>query len=327
MFGKFFPIMTAAVLLAFAPAAAQDNPKEYPNRPVRAIVTVPAGSFTDIVARRIAVSASAVMRQTWIVENRPGANFIAGAEACRHAKPDGYTVCVFTTSTLTFNPFLVENLPYVPERDFTPIILLSMFDGGLVASPTLKVKNIEELRALAVKNSGKFNFGTYGPASSPNVFRHYISELWKTEIVEVPYKGANELVSALKAGEIHMTYSALGTWANDNPNEEKGRVMVQDFPKRSPRLPDAPTYAEAGIDFPITTWVGLFAPAGVPTDIINQINKQVAEAIDKPDVNAWLTERVLAPRITSAKEFEAFIAREREETGKMLRKFNVPKIK
>ena len=183
--------------LAALPALAQP----YPNKPIHVIVPVPPAALTDVVARRIAADASARMGQPWIMENKPGANFIPAAETCRHAKPDGYTLCVFTTSTLTFNPHLIDNLPYDPARDFKPIINLGMLTGGLVASPKLQVKNIEELRTLAVARSGALNFGTYGPASSANVFRQYLNDRWKTNVVEVGYKGANELIAALISGK------------------------------------------------------------------------------------------------------------------------------
>ena len=140
------PVRFAALAVAIlaTPALSQS----YPNKPIHVIVPVTAGGLTDVVARRIAADASARMGQPWIMENKPGANFIPAAETCRHAKADGYTLCVFTTSTLTFNPFLIDNLPFDPARDFKPIINLGMFIGGLIASPKLAVKNIEELRAL-----------------------------------------------------------------------------------------------------------------------------------------------------------------------------------
>jgi len=123
-----------------------------------------------------------------------------------------------------------------------------------------------------------------------------------------------------------MTWTALGNWA-DNPGDAKGRILVQDATKRSARLPDVPTYAEAGLgDFPIHTWIGLFAPAGTPDAIVEQVNRQVAEAISKPEITGFLTNQIVEPAVSSAKDFDAYVAREREETGKLLRKFNIPKI-
>jgi tripartite-type tricarboxylate transporter receptor subunit TctC len=220
-------IAVSAVMLTEAPGLAQS----YPNKPIHVVVPVTAGGLTDVISRRIAAEASARMGQPWIMENKPGANFIPAAETCRHAKGDGYTLCVFTTSTLTFNPHLIDNLPYNPARDFKPIINLGMFIGGLIASPKLAVKDIDELRALTLAKPGEFNFGTYGPASSANVFRQYLAERWKTNLVEVAYKGSNELITALASGEIQMTWTALGSWA-DNPNDSKGRVVALDGTKR-----------------------------------------------------------------------------------------------
>jgi tripartite-type tricarboxylate transporter receptor subunit TctC len=318
------PVRFAALAVAIlaTPALSQS----YPNKPIHVIVPVTAGGLTDVVARRIAADASARMGQPWIMENKPGANFIPAAETCRHAKADGYTLCVFTTSTLTFNPFLIDNLPFDPARDFKPIINLGMFIGGLIASPKLAVKNIDELRALTVAKSGAFNFGTYGPASSANVFRHYVAERWKTDIAEVAYKGSNELITALVGGEIQMTWTALGSWA-DNPNNAKGRIMAVDGAKRWPKLPDVPTYPEAGLgNYPIDTWMALFAPAGVPDAIVAQVNSAVGDAIKTPKLTEFLIDQLIEPSVTSPQEFAAYVAREREETGVLLRKFNIPKI-
>ena len=128
-------------------------------------------------------------RGTW-AEISTGANFMPAAETCHYAAPDGYTLCVFTTSTLTFNPVLIEKLPYDPERDFQPVINLGGLIGGLVASPKLaaEVKTIDDIKKMALANPGKLNFGTYGPGSSANVFREYINKTWGTNIVEVGYK-------------------------------------------------------------------------------------------------------------------------------------------
>ena len=299
----------------------------YPNKPIHVVVPVPAGALTDVLARKIASVASAKMGQPWIMENKPGAHFMPAAEQCRRSTPDGYTLCVFTTSTLTFNPVLIENLPYDPERDFEPIINLGMLIGGLVASPKLEVKTVDDLRKLALAKPGQLNFGTYGPASSANVFREYINRQWNTNIVEVGYKGSNELLAALIAGEIHMTWTALGSWA-ENPNNSKGIVLVADSLKRSPRMPNVPLYEEVGLtNYPIHTWMGLFAPKGVPVAIINEVNKVVGEAINDPAVTEFLVNQVVEPRVTNVQDFVKQIATERVETAKILNGLNIPKIK
>ena len=314
------------VVLVFALGSASARAQPYPNKPIHVVVPVTAGGLTDVIARRIAADASARMGQPWIMENRPGANFIPAAEACRHAKGDGYTLCVFTTSTVTFNPHLIEKLPYDAAKDFKPIINLGQFIGGLIASPKLGVKTIDDLRRLTLAKPGEFNFGTYGPASSANVFRQYLAERWNTPLVEVAYKGSNELIAALASGEIQMTWTALGSWA-ENPNDSKGRIVAIDGAKRSPLLPEVPIYAEAGLgNYPIHTWMGLFAPAETPDDVITQVNQVVGEVIREPKVIEFLVNQLIEPDVTTAPEFAAYVAREREETGALLRRFNIPKI-
>lgn len=322
---RFLP-RTGLIVLVFAMVNAAALAQPYPNKPIHVVVPVTAGGLTDVIARRIAADASARLGQPWIMENKPGANFIPAAEMCRHAKGDGYTLCVFTTSTLTFNPHLIEKLPYDAAKDFKPIINLGQFIGGLIASPKLGVKTIEDLRRFTLAKPGEFNFGTYGPASSANVFRQYLAERWNTPLVEVAYKGSNELIAALASGEIQMTWTALGSWA-DNPNDSKGRIVAIDGANRSPLLPDVPIYAEAGLgNYPIHTWMGLFAPAETPDEVVTRVNQAVGEAIREPRLTEFLVNQLIEPDVTSAPEFAAYVAHEREETGALLRRFNIPKI-
>lgn len=319
---KLAAVLAVAGAAMSAPACAQS----YPSKPIRIIIPTPPGALTDIVSRRIGAAASAVMGQSLVMENRPGANFVIPAEACRRAAPDGYTFCVLSTSALTFNPHLIDNLPYDPAKDLRGVINLGIFIGGLVVSPKLDVKTVADLRAAMQARPDAFNFGTYGPSTSSNVFRLFMSERLGVKATEVPYKGANELVAALISGELQMTWTALGNWA-DNPGDAKGRILAQDALKRSAKLPGVPTYAEAGLgEYPIRTWMALFAPAGVPDAIIEQVNRQFAEAINKPEISEFLVNQIIEPAVSSAKDFDAYVAREREETGKLLRKYNIPKI-
>ncbi|MDB5570961.1 MAG: extra-cytoplasmic solute receptor [Hyphomicrobiales bacterium] len=315
-----------AAMAAFSLSASTAGAQDYPTRSIKVILPVPPGSLTDVIARRIGLEAAGKLGQAWVMENKPGSNFLPAAQACKTSRPDGYTLCVFTTSTLTFNPYLIDDLPYDAEKDFRPIINLGALTGGLVASPKLGMADFKQLQELAVAKPGTLFFGTYGPASSANVFRRYLADKWKTTMPEVTYKGANELVSALIAGEIQLTWTALGNWA-ENPNDSKGKILVSDGSKRAPKIPDVPTYPEAGLgDYPIRTWMGLFAPAGTPDAIVDQVNKVVAEVLRDPKVVDFLSSQIIEAQVSSPAEFSAFIAREREATGQMLRKFNIPKI-
>jgi len=304
------------------PAAAQN----YPARPITMIVPVTPGSLSDVVARRIAVDAGAIMGQPWITDNRPGANFVRGALGCKDARGDGYTVCALSTSSITFNPYLVDNLPYDPRHDLKSVVMLGKFTVGLVVSPTIPVKTMDELKAYAQANPGKLNFGTYGPASTANVFRHFLNDRWNTDITEVAYKGASELVLALTKGEIQMTWTALGNWA-DNPNEGKGRILVQGSDPRSPQFPNIPNYREAGLgSFLLSTWLGLFAPGETPDAIVAQLNGAVAKAINEPKVTQFLHDQGMEPYVTGADEFSHMITGELEESGQLIRKYKIPKM-
>jgi tripartite-type tricarboxylate transporter receptor subunit TctC len=322
MHGHALSIGLALSAMMALSAAAQN----YPTRPITMIVPVTAGSLSDVVSRRIAVDASTIMSQPWVTDNRPGANFARGTLACKNARGDGYTVCSLPTSSITFNPYLVDNSPYDPVRDFKSVIMLGRFTVGLVVSPTVPVKTMDDLKAYAQANPGKLNFGTYGTASTANVFRHFLNDRWNTDITEVAYKGASELVLALIKGEIHMTWTALGNWV-DNPNDSKGRIMTQGSDPRSPRFPNVPNYREAGLgDFPMSTWLGLFVPAETPNALVTQINAAVAKAINESKVTEFLLNQGMEPYVTSADEFSRTIARELEETGQLIRKYKIPRM-
>jgi tripartite-type tricarboxylate transporter receptor subunit TctC len=211
-------------------------------------------------------------------------------------------------------------------HDLKSIIMLGKFTVGLVVSPRVPVRTMDELKSYAQANPGKLNFGTYGPASTANVFRHFLNDRWNTDVTEVTYKGASELVLALIKGEIHMTWTALGNWA-DNPNESKGRILVQGSDPRSPQFPNIPNYREAGLgSFPLSTWLGLFAPGETPNAIVAQLNGAVAKAINKPEVTEFLLNQGMEPNVTSADEFSRTIARELEESGQLIRKYKIPKM-
>ena len=320
--GRAFGLGLALSVTMALSAAAQN----YPAKPITIVVPVTAGSLSDVVARRIGVDASTIMGQPWVTDNRPGANFIRGSLACKHGRGDGYTLCALPTTSITFNPHLVDNLSYNPVQDFKNVIMLGKFTTGLVVSPTVPVKTMDELKAYAQSNPGKLNFGTYGPASSANVFRHFLNDRWNTDITEIAYKGAAELVIALIKGEIHMTWTALGNWV-DNPNDSKGRIMTQGSEPRSPRFPNIPNYREAGLgSFAISTWLGLFAPAETPNAIVAQINAAVAKAINEPKVTEFLLSQGMEPYVTSPDEFSRTITRELEETGQLIRKYKIPKM-
>jgi len=299
---------------------------DYPARPIRMIVPVTPGSLSDVVSRRIAVDASAIMGQPWITDNLPGANFVRGSLACKDARGDGYTVCALPTTAITFNPYLVDKLSYDPVHDFKDVIMLGKFTVGLVVAPSVPVRDMEELKVYAQSNPGKLNFGTYGPASTANVFRHFLNDRWSTDLAEVAYKGASELVLALMKGEIQMTWTALGNWA-DNPNDSKGRIMVQGSDPRSAQFPAIPNYREAGLgSFPISTWLGLFVPSETPNAIVAQINGAVAKALNEPEVTEFLLHQGMAPEVTSADKFSRTITRELQDTGQLIRKYKIPQM-
>jgi len=202
--------MRAVIAVAAGIFASAALAQPYPSRPIRMIVPLPPGATTDIVMRATAQELSPRLGQPIVVDNRPGGNWVIGAEACRNAPPDGYTVCVVNSDAMAFNPHLFSNLPYDPAKDFVPVTNLFFLFEGILAKAALPVSTIAELQAYARKNPGKVNFGTLGPGSSNDVFRQWLAQQWQVDVAGIPYKGGGNVVAALLAGEIDVTKIGMG---------------------------------------------------------------------------------------------------------------------
>ncbi len=213
------------------PAVAQT----YPSRPIRMIVPIAPGSVTDVAARLMAQELTDRMGQPVIVENRPGANMVIGGAECAKAAPDGYTLCVVSPDTMSFNPFTIPNLPYDPDRDFRPVTNMYYVIEGLVAKQALPANSVAELRTLAAARPGALNFGTLGARTTTDMYRLWLGELWKTSFVGVPYKGGSEIIGALLTGTIDVSKIGVGNMAGQlDGRKTQGPGLAQPGPQRAP---------------------------------------------------------------------------------------------
>jgi len=295
----------AALLLALAPAAAQD----YPSRPITLIVPFPAGGGVDAVARIVADKLSRALGQPIVIDNRGGAGGKIGAEAAARAAPDGYTLLAASVSTHSFAPVVTPKLGYDPIKDFQPISLLALVQNVLVVNPSLPVANVSELIALARAQPGKLNYASGGPGSTS----HFAVAMFvalagiQHDTVHVPYKGGASAMTATIANEAQFYF---GPMAGMIPFIEAGSVkaLAVSGDTRSPSLPQVPTMAEAGEPkYKAIGWFGLMAPATTPLGIVTKLSATVAEAAKSPEVIAGLRVQGIEPASSGPSEFAAFI--------------------
>src|SRR6186713_260720 len=274
-----FRALLAIALLAALPVQAQ----EWPTRPVRMIVPFPPGGGTDTVARPLAAKLAQILGQQVVIDNRGGAGGTIGAAAAAKAAPDGYTVLLYSVHGAVAAA-AYKTLPYDLEKDLVPVTTAAIFPDVLVAANRVPAKTLAELIAFAKANPGKINCGSAGNGTS----RHLSCEMFAAaagfKATHVPYKGTGPATAALIAGEIDYIFEALGSAAG----QIRGgtiRPIVVTSAKRSPSFPEIPTAMESGLpSFEVTSWYGLWLPAGTPRPIVQKLREAVVKAFEDPQL-------------------------------------------
>jgi tripartite-type tricarboxylate transporter receptor subunit TctC len=306
-------------LLLAAPAHA-----DYPDRPIRLIVSIAAGSVTDVIMRAAGNELATRLGQPLVIENRGGASGILGGQACAQAAPDGYTLCVIYHSTMSYNPLLFERLPYNPD-DLVPIARLFFLVEGVFVQPSLNVSSVAELKALAQKKPDSLNFATLGEGSFPDLFLKWLNNQWGTRIVGVPYKGGGPAAQALAANDIQLTRFGVGNFLG-LIQDHKVRALTVSSAARSPLLPDVPTDREAGLDgYPGQGWWGLAAPKGTPQAVVDKANAAFAGLFAEPKFVAFLNQQAVVAAPTSPADFAAFLKEDRKAAEALVKIANAPR--
>jgi tripartite-type tricarboxylate transporter receptor subunit TctC len=306
-----------------ASPAQQAGAQTYPSGPIHIIVPFAAGGLVDALARITGARITESMGQPVIVENRPGASSTIGMQACANAKPDGHTVCPTTADSLSYNPQLFANLPYDPEKSFSPIIRLALTNNLLVANARAPFNTYKEMIAYAKANPAKLNWGTWGPATLPDLYLRWISSQAGVHIQAIPYKGgAAQANPAVYSGEVDITYMGFGVAA---PQIAAGTVkpLVALGAKRSPFMPELPSLGEEGGDPGLQGYFGLWAPAGTPKPIIQRLNAEFAKAIATPQVQAFYKASTLLAEPNTPEEFGAFAKADREAAAKVFKSIGI----
>ena len=295
-------------------ASAQD----YPSRQVRFIVPFGAGGPADVYARVIAQHLTEQLKQTFVVEDRPGAGSIIGTDAVAKSAPDGYTLLVMS-NTHTTNETLVANKPFALMRDFVPVATLNYSDLIMVVHPSVPAKDLKEFIALAKSKPGELNYASSG-AGTPY---HMAGELYKamsgSNIVHVPHKASGEARNAVIGGHVQMMFDAITTMAS-NAKAGQVRALGTTGTKRSALTPDIPTIAEAGVPgYEATIWLGVMAPAGTPKGIVDKLNAEINKVIARPDVKeAWAKQGAVPMPMTPA-EFDKYLRADIEKWANVVK--------
>jgi len=295
----------AAALLAHAADAAET----YPHRPVRMIVPQSAGGSTDLVARVIAQRLDDTLKQSVVVDNRPGAGSINGTEIVAKATPDGYTLLAIAAS-FTITPSLRKQLPFDPVLDFSSITQLVILPHILVVPPAVPATTVKELIALLKSKPGELNCATSGVGTSTHLALEQFMYMTGTRMLPVPYKGGAPGMTALLGGQVHLYFATIST-ALPHVKAGKLRALAVTSARRSASAPEFPTVAEAGVPgYEHTSWVGLLAPAKTPRPIVTRLNAESVKIINSPQVKTLMLREGLESVGNTPEEFAAIIKTE-----------------
>ncbi len=309
-------LSAGSLLLAVATATVAQQ--SYPSRPVRAVVAWPPGGAADVTARVVGQKLGEQLGQQLVVDNRPGASGAIGTSLVAKSAPDGYTLLVGGVSELVLNPQIVK-VPYDAVRDFSAVSSLAFGYYVLVAHPSLPAKSVKELIALAKARPGEIKYASGGTGSNLSL----VAELFKTtagiNVAHIPYKGGGPAGVAVLSGESQMMFSTI---ASTLPYVKLNRLMALALtgPKRSPLLPEVPTFAESGLrGMDVGLWFVLLAPAATPREIIARLNAEVVKLAAAPDYRAQLEKLGFEPFTGSPEQCAAFLKAELDRWGKVIK--------
>ena len=307
------PLLAARTAFV-APAAAQD----YPTRSVKIIVPFGAGGPADIYARFIGQHLQESLKQSFVVEDRPGAGSIIGTGEVAKSAPDGYTLLMMS-NTHTVNETLLPNKPFQLMRDFVPVAPVNYSDLIMVVHPSVPAKDLKEFIALLKAKPGELNYASSGPGTPYHMAGELFKAMSGTNIVHVPHKGSGEARTAVIGGHVQMMIDAITTMAPDRAGAARCGRSAPPGKTRSSVLPDVPTIAEAGVPgYEATIWLGIMAPAGTPKPIVDKLNAEINKVLAQPDVKEAWAKQGAVPLVMTPAEFDKYLRGDIEKWAKVI---------
>jgi tripartite-type tricarboxylate transporter receptor subunit TctC len=314
---------TTRLPLLFIACAALAHAQPYPSKTSRIIVGFAAGGPSDVVARLVAQQLTERLGQPFVVENRPGATGTIGAELVAKAPPDGYMMYLASQTTHAVAPALYAKVAYDPLRDFATVVRVVHNPLLMVVNPSLPVKTLRDLIALARARPGQINFATGGIGSSPHMSMEWLKSMTKLDMVPVHYKGDGAAVIDVLAGQVPLLTSSISVLL---PYARAGKLrgIAVTSLKRSTVAPEFPTIAESGLEgFEVITWFGILVPAATPRDIINKLNGEIVQSVSQPHISDQLIKMGFEIVHNTPDQYAAFLREEHARWGKMIRDLNL----
>ncbi len=316
-------ILGAAVATTAASISSSWAQAAFPARPIRLIVPFPPAGAADVISRLLADPLLRALGQPVVIENRSGGGGRIGTEAAVRSAPDGYTILMGSQATNSINPELYGDLPYDPARDLVAIAMVGGVGSVLYVRQSLDITSLQQLIDRARRNPGQLTYGSAGNGGGSHLATALFEAMAQIEMMHVPYRGTAPATTALLAGQIDMLCDPIPTGL---PHVQGGRVraLAVTTPQRFPGLPDVPTFAEAGVPgYEAVSYYGLFAPTGLPDDVLVKLRQAVAAAIADPAVAPKLAEQGVVDLNLSPVQFTDYVARDRQRWGRVIRGANI----
>ncbi|MGA9560560.1 MAG: tripartite tricarboxylate transporter substrate binding protein [Pseudolabrys sp.] len=295
------------------PVAAQN----YPSRPVKMIVPFGAGGPADVYARVLAQHLSEETKQSFVVEDRPGAGSVIGTDAVAKAAPDGYTLLVMS-NTHTTNESLLPNKPFQLMRDFVPVATINYSDLLMVVHPSVPAKSVKEFIELAKKDPGKLNYASSGPGTPYHMAGELFKAMSGTDIVHVPHKASGDARNSVISGTVQMMFDAVTTMSALAKGGQV-RALGTTGLTRSELMPELPTIAESVPGYEATIWLGVMAPKGTPKEIITFLNTSINKVLNNPEVKAAWLKQGAVPLVKTPEEFDAYLRKDIEKWANVVK--------
>jgi tripartite-type tricarboxylate transporter receptor subunit TctC len=324
---RYLPLIAAgAALLVAAPAHAQQGgAADYPNKPVKVVVTVPAGGGVDTVTRLITERLRQKLGQPFVIENRGGAGGNIAAESVYNAEPDGYTLMASQPAPLTTNVVLYKKLNFDPTK-FVPVAVMSSIPNTLLVKNDFPAKNLQEFMAYVKANPKKVNYASQGPGTTSHLTAELFNKIAGTQMTHVPYKGTGPALNDLVAGHVDLIFMQLESALRLHQGG-KARILAVTTEKRISTLPDIPTMVEIGLkDFVSDTWNAMSAPPKTPQAIVNKLNAAINEVLKMPEVQEHFKKLNLEPGGGSPEDMAKLVKSDTDRWGAVIREANIPQI-